>query len=60
MLVYSSGDLNLLGYTNSDFQADKDSRKSKFGSIIPLVVEGQSGEALSNPALLTQSCRLST
>ena len=30
MLVYSSGDLNLLGYTNSDFQADKDSRKSVF------------------------------
>ena len=23
MLVYSSGDLNLLGYTDSDFQADK-------------------------------------
>ena len=28
MLVYSSGDLNLLRYTDSDFQGDKDSRKS--------------------------------
>ena len=28
MLIYSGSVLNLLGYTDSDFQADKDSRKS--------------------------------
>ena len=37
ILVYSSGDLNCIGYTNSDFQTDKDSRKSTFGSIFTLV-----------------------
>ena len=36
MLVYSSGDLNPIGYTNSNFQSDKDSRKSTFGSIFTL------------------------
>ena len=36
MLVYSGSDLNLLGYTDSDFQADKDSRKSTSGSVFTL------------------------
>ena len=36
MLVYSGGDLNLLGYTESDFQSDKDSRKSTSGSVFTL------------------------
>ena len=36
MLVYSSGDLNSIGYTDSDFQSDKDSRKSTSGSIFTL------------------------
>ena len=36
MLVYSGGDLNLLGYTNSNFQADKDSRKSTSRSVFTL------------------------
>ena len=36
MLVYSGGDLNLIGYIDSDFQSDKDSRKSTFGSIFTL------------------------
>ena len=36
MLVYSGSDLNLLGYTDSDFQADKDSRKSTSGSMFTL------------------------
>ena len=36
MLVYSGGDLNPLRYTDSDFQSDKDSRKSTSGSIITL------------------------
>ena len=33
MLVYSGGDLNLLGYIDFDFQSDKDSRKSTSGSL---------------------------
>ena len=36
MLVYSGRDLNLIGYTDSDFQLDKDSRKSTSGSIFTL------------------------
>ena len=36
MLMYSGGDLNPIGYTDSDFQLDKDSRKSTSGSIFTL------------------------
>ena len=36
MLLYSGGDLNPIGYIDSDFQSDKDSRKSTFGSIFTL------------------------
>ena len=36
MLVCSSGDLNLLRYTNFDFQTDKDSRKSTSRSVFTL------------------------
>ena len=36
MLVYSGGDLNPIGYTDSDFQSHKDSRKSTSGSIFTL------------------------
>ena len=36
MLVYSGGDLILVGYTNSDFQSDFDSRKSISGSVFTL------------------------
>ena len=36
MLVYSSADLNPIRYTDSDFQSDKDSRKSTSGSIFTL------------------------
>ena len=36
MLVYLGGDLNPIGYTDSDFQSDKDSRKSTSGSIFTL------------------------
>ena len=36
MLVYSGSDLNLLGYTDSDFQSDIDSRKSTSGSVFTL------------------------
>ena len=36
MLVYSGEDLIPLGYTDSDFQSDKDSRKSTSGSVFTL------------------------
>ena len=36
MLVYSGGDLNPIGYTDFDFQSDKDSRKSTSRSIFTL------------------------
>ena len=36
MLMYSGGDLNPIGYTDSDFQSYKDSRKSTSGSIFTL------------------------
>ena len=36
MLVYSGEDLNLLGYTDFDFQGNKDSRKSTSGSLFTL------------------------
>ncbi|KAL0559360.1 hypothetical protein IC582_003969 [Cucumis melo] len=36
MLVYGSKDLILTGYTDSDFQTDKDARKSTLGSVFTL------------------------
>ncbi|KAA0043001.1 gag/pol protein [Cucumis melo var. makuwa] len=36
MLVYGAKDLILTGYTGSDFQTDKDSRKSTSGSVFTL------------------------
>ncbi|TYK05842.1 gag/pol protein [Cucumis melo var. makuwa] len=36
MLVYGSKDLILTGYTDSDFQSDKDARKSTSGSVFTL------------------------
>ena len=36
MLVYSSGSLETIGYTDSDFQADIDSRKSTSGYVFTL------------------------
>ena len=36
MLVYSGEDLTPLGYTDSDFQSDRDSRKSTSGSVFTL------------------------
>ena len=36
MLVYSGGDLNPTGYTNSDIQSDRDSQKSTSGSVFTL------------------------
>ena len=36
MHVYLGGDLNPIGYTDSDFQSNKDSRKSTSGSIFTL------------------------
>ena len=36
MLVYSGSNLKHIGYTDSDFQSYKDSRKLTFGSIFTL------------------------
>ena len=36
MLVYSSRDLIPIGYTDSDFQSDRDSRKSTSGAVFTL------------------------
>ena len=36
MLVYSGTDLTMTGYTDSNFQSDKDSRKSTSGSVFVL------------------------
>ena len=36
MLVYSSGSLETIGYTDSDFQGDIDSRKSTYGYVFTL------------------------
>ena len=36
MLVYSGGDLNILGYTDFNFQRDRDSRKPASGSVFTL------------------------
>lgn len=36
MLVYKGGVLNLVGYTNSDFQTDVDDRKSTSGMVFTL------------------------
>ena len=36
MLVYSGDDLKILGYTNLDFQGDRDSKKSTSGSVFTL------------------------
>ena len=36
MLVYSGKDLKILRYTDSNFQGDRDSRKSISGSVFTL------------------------
>ena len=36
MLVYGAKDLILTGYTNSNFQTDRDSRKSTSRSVVTL------------------------
>ena len=36
MLVYSGDDLKIHGYTDSDFQGDRDSRKSTSSSVFTL------------------------
>ena len=36
MLIYSGSDLKPIGYTDSDFQSDRDSRKSTSGSVFTL------------------------
>ena len=36
MLVFSGIDLKMIGYTDYDFQADRDSRRSTSGSVFTL------------------------
>ena len=36
MLLFSGIDLKMIGYTDSDFQADRDSRRSISGSVFTL------------------------
>ncbi|XP_070004202.1 secreted RxLR effector protein 161-like [Nicotiana sylvestris] len=50
MLVYHSGDLAPVGYTDSDFQSDRDSRKSTSGYVFTL-----GGRAISWRSI-KQSC----
>ena len=40
ILVYSGGDLNPIGYIDSDFQSDKDSRKSTSVCLPRLYLKG--------------------
>ena len=49
MLVYSSSDLNLLGYTDADFQSDKDLESRRPDQCSLSEVELLFGEASSNP-----------
>ena len=44
MLVYSSGSLETVGYTDSDFQGDIDSKKSTSRYVLLLMVEPFVGE----------------
>ncbi|XP_033514707.2 secreted RxLR effector protein 161-like [Nicotiana tomentosiformis] len=50
MLVYHSGDLAPIGYTDSDFQSDRDSRKSTLGYVFTL------GGGTINWRSIKQSC----
>ena len=53
MLTYSGTDLTMTGYTDSDFQADKDSRKSTSASVLILNGGAVVWRSISNLALLT-------
>ena len=59
MLVYSSGSLETIGYTNSYFQGDIDSRKSTSGYVITLKGEPFVGGVLKKFVLLTPQLKLS-
>jgi len=52
MLVYHSDELVPIGYTNSDFQFDMDSRKSTLENVFILEVEPLFGEASCKYVLL--------
>ena len=53
MLVYSKLDLMLVGYTDSDFQSDPDSRKSTSGSMFTLNGGAIIWRSVKNLAFLT-------
>ena len=54
MLVYSSEDLTPLGYMDSDFQSDRDSKKSTSRSVLLLEEASLYEGASNNLVLLTQ------
>ena len=58
MLVYSSGSLKTLGYTDSDFQGDIDSSKSTSGYVFTLNRELFVGGVLNRLVLLTPRLKL--
>ena len=60
MLVYQDESLVPIGYTDSDFQSDIESRKSTSDMCSPLEVELSVGGVLSNLALLTPPWKPST
>ncbi|KAK4848667.1 hypothetical protein QYF36_015851 [Acer negundo] len=58
MLVYSGGDLVPVGYTDSDFQSDSDSRKSTSGAVFTMEEEQLYGGVSSNLVLLIPPWKL--
>ncbi|KAK0593865.1 hypothetical protein LWI29_000530 [Acer saccharum] len=59
MLLYSGGHLIPVGYTDSDFQSDSDSRKSTSGAVLLLEEEQSYGGVSSNLVLLIPPWKLS-
>ena len=59
MLVYSSGSLETIGYTDSDFQGDIDSRKSTSGYVFTLNGGAICWRMSYKLALLTPQLKLS-
>ena len=59
MLVYSNGSLETIGYTDSDFQGDIDSRKSTSRYVFTLNGGAIFGGVSNKLALLTPQLKLS-
>ena len=59
MLAYYGKDLIPIGYTDSDFQSDKDPHNLHLDQYLLLVVEPEFGEELNNLVLLIKLWKLS-